>query len=135
MYTDMIVNNSTTIATHMPILRQSMQRMAANMDQIAYEVAKNRPRMMDQLDTTERSLTNFLQAYHEGDRGIVKALKSIRNDIRNLKSLFSKADASAKSVEGADRVSRDIYKKARELQGKLDRLLARIDRIERKSGN
>lgn len=131
-YTDSMIQHSTTMANHMPLMRHSMQRMAANMERMAHRTAGSRGEMMEQLDTTERSLKNFLQAYHDGDRAIIKALNTIQQDLKELKYAFKKA-GEADRPEDKTQASQQLYNRTRDLQFKLDQVLARIERLEQRS--
>ena len=109
-----------------------MQRMAANMERMAHRTAGSRGEMMEQLDTTERSLKNFLQAYHDGDRAIIKALRNIQQDLKQLKNAFKEADESDQP-DNKTQASQKLYNRTRDLQLKLDQVLTRIERLEQRS--
>ena len=109
-----------------------MQRMAANMERMAFRASGSRSQMMEQLDSTERSLKNYLQAYHDGDRAIINALKNIQQDLRQLKHAFKQADKADRS-EDQTQSNQQLYKQTRNIQIKLEKILSRIERLEKQS--
>ncbi len=130
-YTDQMVHSASVMAGHMPIMRDSMGRMANNMDRMATKSASSRDKIMDQLDSKERSLRNYMQAYVDGDRAIIKALRDIQQELSELKQAFRTADKQG-AAPTASLTDKDLQARAQDVQARLDSLLEQIDKMEKK---
>ncbi len=130
-YSDQMVHSASVMAGHMPIMRDSMRRMADNTDRMAAKSAGSRGKIMDQLDSKERSLRNYMQAYVDGDRAIIKALRDIQHELSELKQAFRTAEKQGHAAT-ASSTDKDLQARAQDVQTRLDSLLEQIEKMEKK---
>ncbi|MFH0822238.1 MAG: hypothetical protein V2B18_05760 [Pseudomonadota bacterium] len=126
---DNMVGYMGVMATNMPAMAYSTQRMADNAD----EMKRKADGMLKSLElrgqTAEKAVQNYLQAFIDNDRAVVKSLQGIRDELVEIKGSLRPGEPKKVGRVQSDQsnINKDLQARIGQLEERLQALAAQVE--------
>ncbi len=130
---DRMVCYMGAMSSTMPMMVQSTQRLANNADEMQRKADGLIREMRDKGKSSERTAFNFLQAFHDNDKAMVRSLEGIRKELGTIKeSLGTQTQTETQtSSRSKDDENNHLQAKLKYLEARLEALTAKVDKIDK----
>ena len=123
---DAMVHYMGIMASNMPVMSYSTSRMA----DLAAKMDRKSDSLLGEIQkkggSAERAIQNYSQAVLDNDRGVIKNLKAIKDELGDIRKSLGAPGAQQESADQS-RINAELQSRLTTLEAKLRDLSAKVD--------
>jgi len=128
---DRMAYNTSIMAANMPCMAQNTGRMANTAERMQAKVDGMLDNLGEDRKSAETAVQNYSQAFIDGDRAMIKALKRIRKELSELSRTVGERDGKAAPAR-EPRTEKELQARLERIEARLKALSSKLEGIEKK---
>lgn len=127
---DQMVYYMGVMASAMPSMANSTSRMAATTERMQYKTDGLIAELQKKGTGAERAIQNYSQAMLDNERGVIRSLQGIRQELGDLKQSLRPTGSSAQGPrQSASNAA--LQNKLNDIEARLSAVVAKMDKLNK----